>query len=129
AGYTTGLVGKWHLGSVGESYAPHNRGFDEFVGFLGGASDYWDYYLSHNGKAQRGDGTYLTDRLTSAAIDFVQRHHSKPFFLEVAYNAPHSPLQAPDAALALFEGAALSAEVKTIYAMISVMDAGIGRIL
>lgn len=129
AGYATGLIGKWHLGSVGEAYAPHNRGFDEFTGLLGGASDYWDYYLSSNGHIERGNGTYLTDRLTAEAIDFVQRHHREAFFLEVAYNAPHVPLQAPYEALSVFADKPLSDQVKAAYAMISVMDAGIGRIM
>ena len=130
AGYSTGLVGKWHLGSVGARYAPYNRGFDEFVGFLGGSSDYWDYWLSHDDRYTRSDGTYLTDRLTSEAVDFIARHRRHPFFLEVAYNAPHSPLQAPQDSLAAFETLEdLSPEVKTIYAMIATMDAGIGRIL
>jgi arylsulfatase A len=129
AGYVTALIGKWHLGSVGARYAPQNRGFDEFVGFLGGSSDYWDYWLSHNGDYVRSDGSYLTDRLTVAATDFIARHHQRPFFLEIAYNAPHSPLQAPKSALDDFEALTLSEEVKTIYAMIAVMDAGVGRVL
>lgn len=129
AGYSTGLVGKWHLGSVGAQYAPCNRGFDEFTGFLGGSSDYWDYWLLQNDRYTRSNGTYLTDRLTGAAVDFIERHRRHPFFLEVAYNAPHSPLQAPQGSLAAFETLDLSPEVKSIYAMIATMDAGIGRIL
>ena len=81
-----------------------------------------------NGTRVAGDGRYLTDVLTEHAVSFVRRHVRRPFFLLVAYNAPHFPMQAPqelvDAYLARGEtlGAALT------YAMIEVMDAGVGQI-
>ena len=128
AGYRTGLVGKWHNGALDQRYHPNARGFDEFVGFSGGFSDYYDYWLDSNGREAAGDGRYLTDVLTEHAVSFVRRHSRTPFLLVVAYNAPHFPMQAPqelvDAYLDRGEmlGAALT------YAMIEAMDAGIGRI-
>jgi arylsulfatase A-like enzyme len=128
AGYRTGLVGKWHNGAIDPRYHPNARGFDEFAGFSGGFSDYYSYSLDVNGTEVPGDGRYLTDVLTEHADAFVRRNVRQPFFLLVAYNAPHFPMQAPqelvDAYVARGEtlGAALT------YAMIEVMDAGVGRI-
>jgi arylsulfatase A-like enzyme len=99
--YTTGLIGKWHLGFKPE-FGPNAHGFDEFFGFVSGAVDYYTH--------RRGDGTpdlyenttpvelpaYLTDEITNRAVSFVDRHASAPFFLEVAYNAVHWPFQPPD---------------------------------
>src|SRR5439155_13518883 len=96
AGYRTGLVGKWHNGALDARYHPNARGFDEFAGFSGGYSDYYAYHLDLNGTEVEGDGRYLTDVLTEHAVSFLRRHHRAPFFLVVAYNAPHFPMQAPE---------------------------------
>lgn len=128
-GYRTGLVGKWHLGAGRDEYLPTSRGFDHFVGFLGGLSDYWDYHLYRNAERWNSDGTYLTHKLTEEALGFIRSNDGEPFFLEVAFNAPHEPLQAPEDMLSLYEGDPLSAEVRTLYAMVTAMDLGIGRIL
>ncbi|MDQ1373292.1 MAG: arylsulfatase, partial [Actinomycetota bacterium] len=96
AGYATGLVGKWHNGALDDRYHPNRRGFAEFAGFRGGWSDYWHWYMDRNGSVQQGDGRYLTDVLTEEAVAFVRRHRTEPFFLHLAYSAPHFPLQAPD---------------------------------
>jgi arylsulfatase A len=99
AGYATGLVGKWHNGALDARYHPTARGFDEFVGFCGGWHRYRDWRLeSGTSPATRTvayDGRYLTDVLTDEAVDFVARHRREPFFLHLAYNAPHFPLEAP----------------------------------
>jgi arylsulfatase A-like enzyme len=101
SGYSTGLVGKWHLGFKPE-FGPNAHGFDEFFGFLSGAVDYYTH--------RRGDGTpdlfenttpvevpeYLTDEITRRAIRFVDNHAGEPFFVEVAYNAVHWPFQPPN---------------------------------
>jgi len=100
-GYTTGLIGKWHLGFK-SSVGPNAQGFDEFFGFMSGAVDYYTHRM--------GDGTpdlyentrpvendhYLTDDIASRAADFVVRHAKDPFFLEVAFNAVHWPYEPPD---------------------------------
>ncbi|MHB8643873.1 MAG: sulfatase-like hydrolase/transferase [Gaiellaceae bacterium] len=128
AGYRTGLIGKWHNGDLDARYHPNARGFEEFVGFSGGYSDYYDYTLDNNGSQQRGDGRYLTDVLSEQAVSFVRRHAAEPFFLLVAYNAPHFPMQAPQELVDryLAQGETLGAALT--YAMIEVMDAGVGRI-
>lgn len=128
AGYRTGLVGKWHNGDLDRRYHPNARGFEEFVGFSGGYSDYYDYTLDVNGSQRRGDGRYLTDVLSDHALSFIRRHASEPFFLMVAYNAPHFPMQAPQALVDHYLGQGETLGAALTYAMIEVMDSGIGRI-
>ena len=130
SGYRTGMIGKWHNGAVDQRYHPNSRGFDEFAGFRGGFIDYWDWILDYNGSYNKADGRYLTDVFTQEAVGFITRHRSHPFFLCVTYNAPHMPLQAPEAECKTFrEMEKLSDVVSTIYAMNKRMDAGIGRII
>ncbi len=131
AGYVTGLVGKWHNGALDARYHPNARGFDVFAGFCGGWSDYLDWRLDHNGSLKHSDGRYLTDVLTEEAIGFIQRHHTadEPFFLTVAYNAPHYPLQAQAEDEAHFAELDATPAVRTLYGMVRSMDRGIGRIL
>ncbi len=129
AGYATGLVGKWHNGALDARYHPRSRGFDEFVGFQGGWNPYYRYRLDRNSTIEFGDREhYLTDVFSDAAIDFVQGHSSQPFFLQLAYNAPHFPLEAPEAITQKYIRAGFGLGTSLIYAMIEVMDAGIGRL-
>ena len=130
AGYSTGMVGKWHNGAVDPRYHPNARGFDEFVGFRGGFMDYWDWVLDYNGRYHRADGRYLTNLFTEEAVGFIQRHHTEPFFLYAAYNSPHTPLEAPDEDVIPFlEMDKFTKAVSTIYGMNRRMDKGVGRIL
>ncbi|MAS38045.1 MAG: arylsulfatase [Anaerolineaceae bacterium] len=130
AGYATGMVGKWHNGLHDMRYHPNNRGFDEFCGFLNGGMGYWDWVIERNSQPQHSDGTYLTEVFTDEAVQFIERHTHDPFFLYVAYNAPHNPLQAPaDEVQPLLENDSINPAVATLYAMIQRMDSGIGRIL
>lgn len=129
AGYATGLIGKWHNGALDRRFHPRSRGFQEFVGFQGGWNPFYRYRLDRNGSIEYGDGqTYLTDVFSDAAIDFIERHQRAPFFLQLAYNAPHFPLEAPDDLARKYVEMGFSLGVSLIYAMIEVMDAGIGRI-
>ena len=129
AGYATGLIGKWHNGSLDRRYHPRSRGFQEFVGFQGGWNPYYRYRLDRNGSIEYGDkNSYLTDVFSEAAIDFIGRHQREPFFLQLAYNAPHFPLEAPDEIAQKYVERGFSLGVSLLYAMIEVMDAGIGRI-
>ncbi|RMG32739.1 MAG: N-acetylgalactosamine 6-sulfate sulfatase [Planctomycetota bacterium] len=95
AGYATAAFGKWHNG-MQYPYHPNGRGFDEFYGFCSG---HWGHYFSpmleHNGAIVRGNG-YLTDDFTNHAMEFIERHRQRPFFVYLAYNTPHSPMQVPD---------------------------------
>ncbi len=130
AGYTTGLVGKWHLGAFDMRYHPLNRGFDETVCFRGGMHDYYDWRVEFNKDVVKGDGRYLTDVWTEEAVGFIQRHRAEPFFLHVTYNAPHTPLQCPDEDIQPFlETGKFNKGVSTLYGMLKRMDSGVARIL
>ncbi len=100
AGYTTALFGKWHLGYK-EAFAPNAHGFDEFFGFLAADLDYYSHRdangdpgLYENTKLVEQKG-YLTDLITERSLAFLRKNVHRPFFLEVAYNAPHWPFQPP----------------------------------
>ncbi len=101
AGYTTGLVGKWHLGYEPDE-APEAHGFDYFFGFKSGYIDYYQHTngeggpdLWENGRMITEDG-YMTDLITQRAIRYINDHTDEPFFLSVQYNAAHWPYQVPD---------------------------------
>ncbi|WP_035958832.1 sulfatase-like hydrolase/transferase [Bryobacter aggregatus] len=137
-GYRSALVGKWHLGSVPDS-TPLQRGFDEYYGFHAGCVDYYSHRfywgepktpnyhdLYRNGKEIFEDGQYLTERLTEEACAFVKRSAAEPFFLYLAYNAPHYPMHAPQKYLDRFKR--LEPERRTYAAMIAAVDDGIGEL-
>jgi arylsulfatase len=104
-GYNTLMSGKWHLGKDSLAW-PNQRGFEQFYGFIPGASNYFDIgkygqappviLVKNNKKVKLKDGEYLTNTITDNAIDFLKEQNktNKPFFLYVAFNAPHWPLQA-----------------------------------
>ena len=134
AGYRSSLIGKWHLGNT-----PVARGFDESYGFHSGCVDYYShrYYwgdprvpnhhdLYRNGKEIFEDGQYLTERLTEEACSFVKRSAAEPFFLYLAYNAPHYPMHAPRKYMDRFKS--LDPERQTYAAMISAVDDGVGQL-
>ena len=129
AGYATGLVGKWHNGALDARYHPNRRGFEEFAGFRGGWASYFDWRLDRNGAVSAADGRYLTDVLTDEAVAFIRRHQRAPFFLHLAYNAPHYPFQSPDDDLAPFADGRFTPAVSHIYGMVRRMDRGIARVL
>jgi arylsulfatase A-like enzyme len=94
AGYATGIFGKWHLGYDARNL-PNARGFDEFVGFLGGAHPYQprrNSRLLHNGEPL-GMAGHTTDLFADRAIEFIRRHRDRPFFCYVPFNAVHGPLR------------------------------------
>lgn len=132
AGYSTGLVGKWHLGNAPE-YNPTKRGFDEFFGFLGGAHPYLAESPGSPISLVRGEtpikeSEYLTDAIQREAVDFVERHHDHPFFLYLAFNAVHTPLQATDKYTARFQNIK-DPKRKTYAAMLSALDDAVGQVL
>lgn len=128
AGYRTGLVGKWHTGAMGATYHPTARGFEEFVGFRGGWQSYDGWQLERGHAVERADGRYLTDVFGEEAVAFIRRHADEPFFLHVAFNAPHFPLQAPADDVERHRSEGRTEAVATIYAMIERMDTAVGRI-
>jgi arylsulfatase A-like enzyme len=101
-GYKTALFGKWHLGYKDE-FGPNAHGFDTFFGFLAADLDYYSHkeatgepglYENTHFVEEKG---YLTDLITQRSVNFIQQHAGdEPFFLEIAYNAPHWPFQRPN---------------------------------
>lgn len=126
AGYRTALVGKWHLGP--NDRHPMKRGFDEFFGFLGGAHDYFAPGGILRGTEPAGDDTYLTDALAREAVAFLDRNKARPFFLYLAFNAVHTPMQADDPRLKEFAAIA-NPQRRTYAAMMSAMDDAVGQVL
>ena len=130
-GYVSGALGKWHLGLTPE-YNAVNRGFDSFYGFMGrGAHDY--YKLSdpddpiYRDLQTVDDRGYLTTRITEEAVSFISKHKDRPFFLYVAYNAVHSPPQAPEEDIRRFDTGDPARDV--LMAMLLHLDAGVGEIV
>ena len=127
--YVTGLIGKWHCGH-GKDYHPLKRGFQEFEGFSGSQDlSYFNYKLNVAGSPVVVENDYLTDDLSQRAIEFVRRHQKRPFFLHLAHYAPHRPLEAPADLIRFYREKGLNESTATIYAMIEVMDRGIGELL
>ena len=139
-GYVTGGIGKWHVGAA-HPFHPLRRGFDHYYGFLGGGHDYfkvdltrpmgegYNDALQRDGKPESFEG-YLTDRLSDEAVAFIEAKAGgeKPFFLNLSYNAPHTPLQAPEEWLAKYAGIE-DKKRRTYAAMVGAMDHGIGRVM
>ncbi len=145
AGYQSGAIGKWHLGCH-PSLHPLKRGFNEFFGHLGGGHRYFPEELTLKDTNQAKDEAdsyrlwilrnqtpvrtteYLTDEFSDEAVRFVERHQEQPFFLYLAYNAPHVPLQASEKYLARFPDIK-NEKRRTYAAMVSAVDDGVGRVL
>ncbi|HEX5024859.1 MAG TPA: sulfatase [Agriterribacter sp.] len=89
-GYASGIVGKWHLGS-GNGLEPHQRGFEYDRVIAKNGLDYYNYSISSKGKTIFEDNgqSYLTDKLTGYGLEFIEQNKNKPFFLYLAYSAPH----------------------------------------
>ena len=124
AGYTTALVGKWHLGTAS---SPQKAGFDHFYGFLSASTDYFKHTAKNgrldwqrDGKSVEEEG-YSTYLLADEAVRQIKaRDAKKPFYIQLCFNAPHDPLAAP----------AELVEKRGLYkAVVEAMDIGIGRVL
>lgn len=126
AGYVTGLVGKWHLGAEPQFY-PQKRGFDEFYGFLGGAHDYFKPAGILRGVEPVTELDYTTDAFGRQAVAFIERHKGEPWFLYLAFNAVHTPMQATDERRARF-ARETDDKRRTYDAMMLAMDEAIGRV-
>ncbi len=97
--YKTIAIGKWHLGGTVSDH-PNNRGFDEFFGFIAGSRSYFpmenaspEHMLQRNGERVEFDG-YLTDVLGDRSVSFIEENKDQPFFMYLAYNAVHTPMEA-----------------------------------
>ncbi|MEN8115633.1 MAG: sulfatase-like hydrolase/transferase [Bacteroidota bacterium] len=145
AGYKSGVIGKWHLGAHITNH-PLNRGFDEFYGHLGGGHRYFPEELTIDNSYAATDESqsyrtwimrnhdhektdeYLTDEFSNEAVQFVERYKDESFFLYLAYNAPHTPMQATEKYLSRFPDIQ-NKKRKTYAAMVSAVDDGVGRVL
>lgn len=158
AGYTNrAVLGKWHLGHASRSYLPLQRGFTHFYGHYNGAIDYFTHMREgeldwHNDEEASYDKGYSTDLISTEAVNCIRRYNgASPFFLYVAFNAPHGPLQATRQDLALYGYDSTQASFgemasyadgrgygqqgrgntrrQTYAAMVTGLDRGIGQIL
>ncbi len=157
AGYKSrAALGKWHLGHSSQKYLPLQRGFTHFYGHYNGALDYFTHLREgeldwHNDEQTSFDKGYTTDLITDEAVKCIRQYKASPFFLYVAYNAPHGPLQAKKEDLLLYgydeskgsygkegfneEAATENAQGsgntrrQTYEAMVTCLDRGVGRIL
>lgn len=134
AGYETAMTGKWHLGHYSRKYLPGARGFQHSYGQVNGAIDYYTHERDggldwhRDGKALKEEG-YTTDLIAAEAARLLRsRNKSKPFFLYVPFNAPHSPLQAPKELIAKYAGIA-DEKRRTFAAMVDRMDTAVGSVL
>jgi arylsulfatase A-like enzyme len=154
AGYRTAIFGKWHLG---DNYPlrPIDQGFQEALVLKGGGigqpsdppggSSYFDPVLQHNGRQVKRHG-YCSDVFTTAAIEFIEANRARPFFVYLAFNCPHTPLQVPEAYLKPYQDMHLSNDqfpvmghplpspldpdvTARVYGMVTNIDDNVGRLM
>ena len=141
AGYATGLVGKWHQG-FGAPFHPQSRGFDDYFGFLVGGHNYLlhkdaeakfgsaysfnSIYL--NRELQKLDG-YTTDLFTDHALAFMDRQAEKPWFLYLAYNAVHTPLEVLEKYGARVPASITDPERRGYLSLLVGLDDAVGRVI
>lgn len=142
AGYSTALIGKWHLGAL-PWHGPLKSGYEQFFGVMGGYTGYFNHHGDggvhdlYEGETEVDEPGYMTELLSTRASEYVQRQGAlaKPFFLSLHYTAPHWPWSAPSveaSSRVREENFAAPAEGGSprIYAeMVQEMDKGIGRVL
>lgn len=147
ADYNNAIIGKWHMGT-NAVFHPLERGFDYFYGFLSGGHNYyhdeliyddlsdvtskWGWYrtkIKENRTTVETDD-YLTDELSDAAVRYIKKQadNDQHFMLYLAYNAPHTPMQATEKYLSRFPNIT-DKKRRTYAAMVSAVDDGVGRVL
>ena len=134
-GYDTGMFGKWHLGD-NYPFRPQDRGFEESLihggGVVGETPDFWgnDYYddtYLRNGELEKVEG-YCTDVWFDEAAKFIEKKRDNPFFVYLATNAPHGPLNTPIEDAQPYLDAGIPRGRALFYGMIERIDRGIGRL-
>ncbi|XP_064616011.1 arylsulfatase B-like [Liolophura sinensis] len=142
AGYSTHMVGKWHIGFYKEEYLPTRRGFDSYFGYYGGGEDYYGhntcsyllkgfcgYDFRDGDKVDYQDkGNYSTHVFTQRAIDVVNSHDpNQPLFLYIAFQAVHAPLEVPEKYTQMYDF--IQDKNRRTYAgMVTCMDEAVGNI-
>lgn len=147
ANYNSAIIGKWHMGTH-PKFHPLERGFDYFYGFLSGGHNYFPEELTLNDLSEVNSkwgwyrtkiienrtpvetDEYLTDEFSNAAVGYIEEQveNNQHFMLYLAYNAPHTPMQATEKYLSRFPN--ISDERRRTYAaMVSAVDDGVERIL
>jgi len=134
-GYSTYMVGKWHLGHADRKYWPTSRGFDHFYGNVTGEVDYFTKERGgiidwqRNGEFLREEG-YYTTQIGNEAVTLIEEHDaSKPMFLYFASLAPHAPYQAPAEDVEAYNGVFADKAKREYAAMITALDTQVGRIV
>ncbi len=132
AGYANGWFGKSHLGYKPE-FHPLKRGFDEYFGFLGGAHDYFDAAADGHNPIMRGTNHvsaigYTTEDFATETVKFIRKHKDEPWFVYLAFNAVHAPLEAPEKYTSRF-GNIADKKRHTFAGMLSAMDDAVGSVL
>jgi arylsulfatase A-like enzyme len=134
AGYSTAIIGKWHLGHADRKYWPRQRGFDYQYGAMIGELDYFtheehgvlDWYRDNKPVREKG---YTTQLLGKDAVRYIGRQTAeKPFYLYLAFNAPHSPYQAPKEYIDRYPDI-VDPTRRTYAGMVSCLDDEIGRLV
>jgi arylsulfatase A-like enzyme len=150
AGYRTGMVGKWDMGQA-RRFLPSQRGFDFFYGHGNNGIDYYTHerygvpsLFSGNQRTEADKGTYATELFKREALRFIRESRDRPWFLYLAFNAPHGAssfasqpgekkasegVQAPEKYVTLYRGKAANEKLAKYYAAIACMDAAIGEIM
>ncbi len=133
-GYRTAIVGKWHLGHNDPKFLPTKRGFDFQYGHYNGALDYFTHIRDgghdwHRNDIRNDDQGYATELIAKEAVQVVKNHDkSKPLFLYVPFNAPHTPIQAPRKYVDAYSN--IKNEKRRVFAgMVACMDDAIGQVL
>ncbi len=133
-GYATAITGKWHLGHYSRDYLPTRRGFDLQYGHYNGMLDYFTHIRDgghdwHRNDRPNHDEGYTTDLIADEATRILAAHdQARPLFLYVPFNAPHTPLQAPEQYIRRYSQMK-NKQRRVFAAMVTCMDAAIGRIL
>ncbi len=136
-GYRTAYFGKWHLGNA-DKFHPTKRGFDTFYGFRGGARSYFEYnnenvnskpedFLEEDFASFKESELYLTDALANKTVSFLDEVGEKPFFIVLAFNAVHTPMEAEEKDMREFPN--LIGKRKKLAAMTLSMDRACGKVL
>jgi arylsulfatase A-like enzyme len=150
AGYRTGMVGKWDMGQA-RRFLPLQRGFDFFYGHGNNGIDYYTHerygvpsMFSGNQRTEADKGMYATDLFKREALRFIRDSKEKPWFLYLAFNAPHSAssfasepgekkasegVQAPEKYVAMYRGKVANEKLAKYYGAVTCMDDAIGEVM